>query len=45
VVLVEQYAGEALRRADVAYVLRRGQVAFAGEPGELMTSGHASLFD
>ncbi|MDI2126368.1 ABC transporter ATP-binding protein [Yinghuangia seranimata] len=45
VVLVEQYAGEALRRADVAYVLRRGQVAFAGEPGELMTDGHVSLFD
>ncbi|MEU8132572.1 ABC transporter ATP-binding protein [Streptodolium elevatio] len=45
VVLVEQYAGEALRRADVAYVLRRGRVAFAGEPGELLTDGHASLFD
>jgi branched-chain amino acid transport system ATP-binding protein len=35
VVLVEQYAGEALRRADVVYVLRRGAVAFAGEPAEL----------
>ncbi|NUU24163.1 MAG: ABC transporter ATP-binding protein [Streptomycetaceae bacterium] len=45
VVLVEQYAGEALRRADVAYVLRRGRVAFAGEAGELLTDGHASLFE
>ncbi|WP_436773696.1 ABC transporter ATP-binding protein [Yinghuangia sp. YIM S09857] len=45
VVLVEQYAGEALRRADVVYVLRRGQVAFKGEPDELLTNGHLSLFD
>jgi branched-chain amino acid transport system ATP-binding protein len=45
VVLVEQYAGEALRRADVAYVLRRGRVAFAGEAGELLGDGHASLFE
>ncbi|WP_436787441.1 ABC transporter ATP-binding protein [Yinghuangia sp. YIM S10712] len=45
VVLVEQYAGEALRRADVAYVLRRGRVAFAGEPGELLTGADASLFE
>ncbi|MCF2532994.1 ABC transporter ATP-binding protein [Yinghuangia soli] len=45
VVLVEQYAGEALRRADVAYVLRRGRVAFAGEPGELLSDGHVALFD
>jgi branched-chain amino acid transport system ATP-binding protein len=35
VVVVEQYAREALARADVVYVLRRGDVAFAGEPGEL----------
>lgn len=45
VVLVEQYAGEALRRADVAYVLRRGRVAFAGEPAELLAEGHPSVFD
>lgn len=45
VVLVEQYAGEALRRADVAYVLRRGRVAFAGEPEELLTHDHAAVFD
>ena len=35
VVLVEQYLSDALRLADVVYVLARGEVAFAGEPGEL----------
>ncbi len=35
VVVVEQYARQVLERADVVYVLRRGDVAFAGEPGEL----------
>jgi branched-chain amino acid transport system ATP-binding protein len=35
VVVVEQYAREVLGRADVVYVLRRGDVAFAGEPAEL----------
>jgi branched-chain amino acid transport system ATP-binding protein len=48
VVLVEQYHSDALRLADVVYVLARGDVAFAGEPGELagrtlpgyVTAGH-----
>jgi branched-chain amino acid transport system ATP-binding protein len=35
VVLVDQYLGDALRLADVVYVLARGEVAFAGEPAEL----------
>jgi branched-chain amino acid transport system ATP-binding protein len=35
VLLVEQYEDAALRLADVVYVLDRGDVAFAGEPGEL----------
>jgi len=35
VVLVEQYLSDALRLADVVYVLARGEIAFAGEPGEL----------
>jgi branched-chain amino acid transport system ATP-binding protein len=35
VVLVDQYLTEVLRLADVVYVLARGEVAFAGEPGEL----------
>ena len=35
VVLVEQYLSDALRLADVVYVLARGEVTFAGEPGEL----------
>jgi branched-chain amino acid transport system ATP-binding protein len=35
VVLVEQYVDDALRLADVVYVLDRGEVVFAGEPGEL----------
>ena len=34
-VLVEQYVVRALRLADYVYVLTRGEVAFAGEPGEL----------
>jgi branched-chain amino acid transport system ATP-binding protein len=38
VILVEQHFSDALRLADVVYVLRRGQVAFAGEPGELASS-------
>ena len=35
VVLVEQYLSDALRLADLVYVLARGDVAFAGEPAEL----------
>jgi branched-chain amino acid transport system ATP-binding protein len=35
VVLVEQYLNDALRMADVVYVLARGEIAFAGEPAEL----------
>jgi branched-chain amino acid transport system ATP-binding protein len=35
VVLVEQYLSDALRLADVVYVLSRGGIAFAGEPAEL----------
>jgi branched-chain amino acid transport system ATP-binding protein len=33
--LVEQYVVRALRLADYVYVLSRGEVSFAGEPGEL----------
>ena len=33
--LVEQYVSRALDLADYVYVLRRGQVGFAGEPAEL----------
>jgi branched-chain amino acid transport system ATP-binding protein len=33
--LVEQYATRALALADYVYVLRKGSVAFAGEPSEL----------
>jgi branched-chain amino acid transport system ATP-binding protein len=39
VVLVEQYVDDALRLADVVYVLERGSVVFAGEPGELAGGG------
>jgi branched-chain amino acid transport system ATP-binding protein len=35
VVLVEQYVEDALRLADVVYVLERGEVRWAGEPSEL----------
>jgi branched-chain amino acid transport system ATP-binding protein len=33
--LVEQYVTKALALADYVYLLHRGEVAFAGEPGEL----------
>src|SRR6185312_10560326 len=36
VMLVEQYLSDALRLADIVYVLARGEVAFAGEPSELV---------
>ena len=35
VVIVEQYLHDVLQLADVVYVLRRGEIAFAGEPAEL----------
>jgi branched-chain amino acid transport system ATP-binding protein len=35
VVLVEQHLSDALRLADVVYILARGEIAFAGEPAEL----------
>jgi ABC-type branched-subunit amino acid transport system ATPase component len=38
-VVVEQYLDDALRLADVVYVLSRGEVLFAGEPAELSASG------
>ena len=38
IVMVEQYLHDALRLADTVYVLRRGEVAFAGEPRELAES-------
>lgn len=42
VVLVEQYVARALEMADFVYVMQRGQVVFAGEPGEL---GHAPALE
>jgi branched-chain amino acid transport system ATP-binding protein len=33
--LVEQYVQQALAMADLVYILRKGRVAFAGEPDEL----------
>jgi branched-chain amino acid transport system ATP-binding protein len=36
VVLVEQHLTDALRLADVVYLISRGEVAFGGEPGELV---------
>lgn len=46
VVLVDQYLADALRLADVVYVLSRGEIVFAGEPGELDPSampGYAKI--
>ncbi len=39
VILVEQHLSDALRLADVVYVLSRGEVTFAGEPAELIADG------
>jgi branched-chain amino acid transport system ATP-binding protein len=38
VLLVEQYATHALRLADLVYLLDRGRLVWAGEPGELQAS-------
>ena len=35
VVLVEQHLSDALRLSDVVYLMRRGDISFAGEPAEL----------
>jgi branched-chain amino acid transport system ATP-binding protein len=35
VLLVEQHLSDALRLADVVYILSRGEIVFAGDPGEL----------
>jgi len=40
VLLVEQYVSRALEMADLVYVMRKGRLDFAGEPGEL---SHAPL--
>jgi branched-chain amino acid transport system ATP-binding protein len=42
VVLVEQYLTYALELADLCYVLAKGQVAWAGDPGELQASPTAA---
>jgi branched-chain amino acid transport system ATP-binding protein len=33
--LVEQYVSRALQMADYVYILDRGRISFAGEPGEI----------
>ncbi len=38
ILLVEQYATQALRLADLVYILNRGRLAWAGEPDELRAS-------
>jgi len=38
IVLVEQYATHALRLADLVFILSRGSLVWAGEPGELLAS-------
>lgn len=44
IVLVEQYLTYALELADLCYVLAKGTVAWAGEPGELKRSSTAASF-
>ncbi len=42
--LVEQYVGRALEFADYVYILNRGRITFAGEPGELSESAVAESY-
>ncbi|WP_246361108.1 ABC transporter ATP-binding protein [Haloechinothrix aidingensis] len=42
--LVEQYVSRALALADYAYLITRGSVTFAGEPGELDADGLAEHY-
>jgi branched-chain amino acid transport system ATP-binding protein len=42
--LVEQYAAKALALADLVYVLRKGSIAFAGEPFELDVTALAESY-
>jgi branched-chain amino acid transport system ATP-binding protein len=42
--LVEQYAAKALALADLVYVLRKGAIAFAGEPFELDVTALAESY-
>lgn len=44
IVLVEQYLTYALELADLCYVLAKGKVVWAGEPGELKRSSTAAAF-
>jgi branched-chain amino acid transport system ATP-binding protein len=44
IVLVEQYLTYALRLADVCYVVQKGRIAWAGEPGELRRSPAAASY-
>jgi branched-chain amino acid transport system ATP-binding protein len=44
IVVVEQYLPEVIRRADLIYVLARGEVAWAGEPSELGTEPLPAAF-
>jgi branched-chain amino acid transport system ATP-binding protein len=42
--LVEQYVSRALAVADYVYLLGRGEVTFAGEPGEIDTDALAGEY-
>jgi branched-chain amino acid transport system ATP-binding protein len=42
--LVEQYVARALEMADYVYILNRGRITFAGEPGELSESAVAESY-
>jgi len=42
--LVEQYVARALELADLVYVLRKGRVAFCGEPAELDADALAASY-
>jgi len=44
IVLVEQYVTYALELADLCYVLAKGRVAWAGEPGELKHTPTAASY-
>ncbi len=45
IVIVEQYQPDIVRRADVIYVLARGELLWAGEPSELAAGSLPPVFD
>jgi branched-chain amino acid transport system ATP-binding protein len=44
IVMVEQFLTYALRLADLCYIMKRGQISFIGDPGELSGTSQAAAY-